>query len=192
MGRPAIASDVTRWNRCKDECGCTDPNVPNPAECACWTTSRGKCGRDRRSNAQMRAYAVAVTEVLTGQAMDAYGMLTCPLTGQRFHVSDGHVDKVTPHDGYVRGNVALVSATGNLERAKLQQWAHDIAERDLYVNEVAIASATIPLLPVSVAFAQRERCAGKQMADVNVNTCPNQSNVIHGPYGTNGIGWMSR
>lgn len=176
-----IATAQTRWNRCKATCGCTDVNVPKREECACWETCFGKCERDRRTNAQMRAYAVAVNEAMTGLPMTETGYILCPLTEKVVHISLCEVDKANPHEGYVMGNVVMVSKQGNQERGKLQKYYGDMAGADRYAHDVAIASEGIDILPVSAAFNDRARYAANTSAKVECD--PHMANVLNGPYG---------
>ena len=123
--------------------------------------------------AQRGVYAVAVTEMLTGERMSADGMLTCPLTGERFNVAYGEVDKADPIKGYVPGNIAMVSKRGNQGRSALQQWHGDMAGAARYIADVYRASLSVSVprkrdaLPVWEAMGRK----GFEKA------------VIAGPYG---------
>ena len=171
----------TRWNRCKATCGCNDVNVPKAGECACWETCFGKCERDRRTNAQMRAYAVSVNESLTGIAMSDDGFILCPLTNKMVHISLCEVDKANPHMGYIMTNVIMVSKVGNQERGKMQKYYGDINGSERYIDDVINASNGIDILPVSFAFNNRARYAANTKAIVECD--PHMKNVIEGPYG---------
>ncbi len=116
--REGVATDATRWER----------------------EQRGSADRH-----QLQAYAVAVTVALTGKPMTD-DMLTCPLTGETFHVMYGEVDKANPALGYVPGNVAMVSKRGNQGRSTLQQHHGDMPGAARYVGDVQAASVGIPVL----------------------------------------------
>lgn len=94
--------------------------------------------------AQRGIYAIAVTVALTGQPM-VDGMLTCPITGERFAVAYGEVDKADPARGYVPGNIAMVSKRGNQGRSTLQQHYSDMPGVARYVRDVAAASAGVAI-----------------------------------------------
>jgi hypothetical protein len=176
-----MVKKATRWNRCKATCGCSDVNVPNSVECACWNTCYGKCERDRRTNAQMRAYAVSVNVALTGVPITDDGYILCPLTNTMVHVSLCEVDKANPHEGYVMGNVVMVSKQGNQERGKLQKYYGDMAGSERYIVDVMNASIGIDILPVSFAFTNRAFLLANTKAIVVCDK--NMANVINGPYG---------
>lgn len=113
-----LPDDVTRWER-------TGPNAMGSAD-----------------RAQRGIYAISVTENLTGR-MGEDGTLICPLTGERFSVENGEVDKAEPSLGYVPGNIAMVSKRGNQGRSTLQQHYGDMAGRDRYISDVLIASRNV-------------------------------------------------
>lgn len=176
----APAPHEVRWNRCKDDCGCN--GTPDPRFCKCWATSKGKCGRDRRSNAQMRHYAMAVTANITGAPVD--GFFICPLTGMTTPVSQGEVDKVDPRLGYVPTNVVMVSRRGNQSRANLQKGHRDILGWERYASDVAVASQGVEILPVSVAWTRASEVAGSMLAKGESNEAdPYSREVMEGPYG---------
>lgn len=182
MARTAIATapDSVRWNRCKDECGCN--GTPDPRFCRCWSTSKGKCGRDRRTNAQMRHYALSVTYALTGDA--PAGFFRCPLTGRLTAVTDGQVDKTDPARGYTPGTVVMVSIIGNQERANLQKAHRDVYGVARYIADVAAASLSVSILPVSVAWARVSEVQGRQLGKgESTGADTNSRNIIEGPYG---------
>lgn len=178
---PTMVIKETRWNRCKATCGCADVNVPKATECGCWNTCFGKCERDRRTNAQMRAYAVSVNEALTGMPISDDGYILCPLTNERVHISLCEVDKADPHMGYVMGNVVMVSKVGNQERGKLQKYYGDMNGAERYIANVLAASEGIDILPVSFAFTNRHALMANAKAVVHCD--PHMANVINGPYG---------
>jgi hypothetical protein len=168
---------ATRWNRCTAACGCADVNVKDNG-CRC----KGGCERGSADRYQMRAYAIAINEAMTGFTMTADGMLVCPITRKAFHVSHGEVDKANPHAGYVAGNVVLVSRQGNQERGKLQQHYGDMAGAARYIVDVAIASADVTVtrkrdLTGDVRDALRS-VAGGDAPSATFH------NVLAGPYGT--------
>lgn len=96
----------------------------------------------KADRAQRGVYAIAVNVALTGEPMTD-GMLTCPITGERFDVVTGEVDKANPELGYVPGNIVMVSKRGNQGRSALQQWHGDMAGVARYVRDVAAASAGV-------------------------------------------------
>lgn len=91
--------------------------------------------------AQRGIYAIAVTAALTGPVQD--GTLICPITGERFAIAYGEVDKADPSLGYVPGNIAMVSKRGNQGRSTLQQHYSDLPGVARYVRDVATASAGV-------------------------------------------------
>jgi len=104
--------------------------------------------------AQRGIYAVRVTERLTGQRMGADRMLTCPITGERFNVAFGEVDKANPALGYVPGNIAMVSKAGNQGRSTLQQHYSDMPGVARYIADVASASVAVAVPRKNVAVPE--------------------------------------
>jgi len=182
IAKSTNANDV-RWNRCKDDCGCAFIGHPDPRFCKCWATSKGKCGRDRRTNAQMRAYALGVAWTLNGSMRSEHTFM-CPLTGQETLIADGQVDKVDPRLGYVPTNVIMVSIIGNQERANLQKGHHDIPQVSAYIADVISASANVYILPVSVAWKNVADYAGRQLPKGETTGADmNSRHILEGPYG---------
>lgn len=174
----AIDPNPVRWNRCRPDCGCDNPNRPDPAQCSCRS---GKCGNDPKTRAQRRAYALAVTVALTGPIVD--DTIVCPLTGIRTPIRFCDVDRVEPTLGYVPGNVILVSYIGNSERGKLQEHHGDIAGFDRYVSDVFEASKGIAMPNPFAAYKAREAIAYDPNTKGKVFPSPTMANVLDGPYG---------
>lgn len=131
----------------------------------------------------MRAYAIEVTQALTGPMVD--GMLICPLTGNPFSITDGQVDKSDPREGYRPGYIVMVSIIGNYERSNLQKAYRDLPYATEYMADVAMASdAAIEILAPSVAYANKEAYAGREIAKgENTGADIHSRNVLNGPYG---------
>lgn len=171
----------TRWDRCKPECGCTDPNEgKRDIHCDCRSN---KCERDSYSDAARRRYALKVTENLTGPR-DGNGYLVCPLTGNLFHVTTGEVDRCVPALGYIPGNIVLVSRAGNQERGKLQQHFADLLGASRYAEDVVEASDYIDIPSGTVAKNTRHEIAF-DIERAKREDVPSEImlNVLRGEYG---------
>lgn len=124
---------VTRWNRCRPDCGC-DGNPSKFHACKC---NRG-CLRGRDDRKQLLAYAIDVLASFHGRHA-----FVCPLTGLAFPWEDSEVDRITPSLGYIPGNVILTSRLGNSLRGILQSDGTDLPRVTQYRLDVLHASASV-------------------------------------------------